>query len=161
MIRAVASGFVLIWATPAFATCDLPIMRCTFEDGAKAVRICLSDNNVTYAFGPVAGAPDLAMSVPVAELDYVPWPGVGSAVWDMVTFYNGDYSYEVVAGFERNPEDPAQFGGIRVAKTGQEIANLNCDPGSVDWGWGTDLFDAKQAVGLCWDYGRDAEWKPC
>ncbi|MEL6573809.1 MAG: hypothetical protein AAFQ64_19320 [Pseudomonadota bacterium] len=160
-MRILGVASALTWAAPVFASCDTPFMKCTFQGGAKAVEICLSGSDVSYTFGRVGNAAELALSVPVVDVDYLPWPGVGSSIWETVTFYNDGYSYEVLVGFERNPENPAHFGGITITKAGQELATLSCDPGSIDWGWGTDLFDAKAAAGLCWDYGRDADWKPC
>lgn len=161
MIRAVTCAGAVLCTTPAIASCDLTFMSCTFEGGAKTVEICLNGSDVTYAFGPTGGAADLALSVPVAEVDYFPWPGVGSSIWETVTFYNDRYSYEVFAGFERNPEDPTNFGGINVGRDGEEVANLSCDPESIEWGWDIALFDAKTAAGLCWTYGPENKWVPC
>lgn len=161
MIRVLAlAGGIATVSSQAIA-CNLSLMACSFDNGAKTVEVCLSFDQVTYAFGPAEGEPDLLLSEHVTTVDYLPWPGVGSAIWETVTFYNGDYSYAVTAGFERNPENPKSFGGISVRRGTEEVANLTCDPESVDFGWEVALFDAKRAAGMCWNDAPNRGWSSC
>ena len=160
-MRALWLASVLVISAAQASACDIPLMGCTFEGGAKTLKVCLGETDVSYSFGPTGGTPDLFLSEPITSIDYTTWPGVGSAIWETITFYNDGYSYEVLAGFERNPEDPQHFGGITVRQGEEEIASLTCDPDSSDFGWDVALFEAKEAAGLCWDYGRDARWKAC
>jgi len=161
MMRVFAlAGGVAAVSTQA-AACNLPLMACSFDDGAKTVQVCLSFDQVTYTYGPKFGDPELTLSENVTTIDYLPWPGVGSAIWETVTFYNGDYSYEVLAGFERDPENPQSFGGISVRRDDEEVANLTCDPDSVEFGWEVALFDAKRAAGQCWRDAPNRGWYNC
>lgn len=136
-----------------FLTCEIGLKR-------KALDICYNDQIVTYSFGPI-GVPELVLTETVASIDYTPWPGVGRAIWEEVTFQNGDYRYTVFAGFERlfgemsdvdlpNPH----FGGVTVRIAGEIIADLQCIPGTTEAPWGDALFRAKEAMGLTYDHGR-------
>ncbi len=134
---------------------DETIQSCTFEGGRNTVLICLDDGLVTYDYGPTGGPPELSLSVPIEDADYRPWPGTGSTVWEMVTFYDEAYAYRVAAGFHnlRAGEDTPRplFGSIDVTYEGDPIAVLECDAGSVQWGYGNGgLHGAKTAAGLCW-----------
>lgn len=108
---------VVLMAGTATAT-PLELMYCTLNNGSKAVSIALDGDHVTYAYGSLNKTPDLALRTSVAEIDYRPWPGVGSAIWEEFAFANGDYTYEVTMGSERDPESDRRFGGISVTNTG-------------------------------------------
>lgn len=144
----------------AAAACDQNIASCTFNAGAKTLNVCLSGNTATYAFGSANGAPELALKAPLASLDYTPWPGVGRTIFETVTFYNADYSYEVFAGAERVPDADPPFGGILVRQGDTEVAALDCDAGSMLWDGATTITKAKRAIGQCWDYA-DFRWRSC
>ena len=139
----------------------LQLMYCTLKNGAKAVSVALDGDHVTYAYGSLNKAPDLALRTSVAEVDYRPWPGIGSSIWEEFVFTNGSYGYDVTMGFEKDPDSNSGFGGISVTNNGTEIAYLDCDPGSVEMSYGIELVDAKRAEGLCWDLGPQRGWKAC
>ncbi|WP_320241635.1 hypothetical protein [Cognatiyoonia sp. IB215182] len=136
-----------------FLTCEVGAKR-------KALDVCYDDQIVTYSFGPV-GAPELLLTETVANIDYTPWPGVGRAIWENVTFQNGDYGYTVFAGFERlfgemsdaDLPDP-HFGGVVVRRAGTTIAELECTAGTVEAPWDDALFRAKEATGQTYDHSR-------
>lgn len=157
-------------APMAFAQCATPqdtFLSCTFSQGRKAVDVCVEGDNMTYRFGSVGKAPDLALSVPVVDADYTPWPGVGRAIWETVTFQNGKTSY-VVAGVidrkfsdeENNGAEPAISGLINVVEGDETLATLDCDAGSVDFGYGGSIYDAKKAAGQCYNL-EEQRWESC
>lgn len=162
-------------APAAAAQCsssEATFMSCTFNNGAKAVDVCLHEHNVTYAFGPTGKTPELALSVPIMDADYTPWPGI-STVWEEMAFHVDDISYVVSAGVTRSyPEDENAeiqadiWGNIGVyrdydrAGSAQTLATLECDKGSVEFQWGTAFSDAKQALGQCWSPENHA-WQAC
>lgn len=127
--------------------------------------MCFDDQTATYRYGPIDGAPDLTLSTSINDVDFEPWSGVGKAINENVTFYNGDYSYEVGAGFDRPfSEEEMQrpirrFGWLEVAQNGEPLANLACVPETVTYGFGAGIYDAKVAAGLTWDdYSKT--WRP-
>ena len=135
--------------------------------GTKTVEVCHDDNTARYSFGPAGGTSDLQITKPVTEVDLTPWPGIGRTIWEELTFHNAGHSYTVHASIDRAPpEDETDdivvtvFGGIIVRRGEEEIADLTCDPGTVDFPWGHELFDAKEAAGQCYDPGTRG-WLPC
>ena len=154
----------------AFAECATPqdtFLSCTFSQGRKAVDVCVDGDNLTYRFGPVGKAPDLALSVPVVDADYTPWPGIGRAIWETVTFQNGKTSY-VVAGVidrtfsddENDGAEPATSGVINVVEGEETLATLDCDDGSVEFAWGGSIYEAKTAAGQCYNL-EEQQWESC
>ncbi len=146
--------------TMAQADCPVgqePFTSCQIEGRITEVLVCFDDQVVTYSYGPIDGAPDLTLSDIVAQVDFEPWSGLGAAISEAVTFYNGDFSYEVVGGFDRpfSEEEmalgPRRFGWIDVAQNGQSLSRLECIPDTVGYGWGGGIYDAKVAAGLVWD----------
>ncbi|SEW45157.1 hypothetical protein SAMN04488515_3293 [Cognatiyoonia koreensis] len=149
-------------ANPVFACAEL-VQSCTFNGGKKEMVVCLEGSDVTYRFGPSGGTPELALRVPITDADYTPWPGVGRAIWEGMVFYNGDYSYEVSAAFERmfndSDEPEPTRGGILIMQGETVVAELTCDVGSVDWAYGDGgLWAAKTRAGQCW---KDFSWVAC
>ena len=167
--------FFTVFTSPAFAQCasrEATFMSCTFNNGAKAVQVCLEDGAMRYAFGPTNGPPELALSVPISELDYTPWPGI-SSIWEQMVFHVGKIDYVVEAGetrvYPESENDPIQvsyWGIIGVyenydaPKTEKELALLTCDEGSVLFDWNQGFSQAKQAIGQCWSQ-RDFAWTVC
>lgn len=167
-------GFTLL-AFPVFAECASPeetFMSCTFQSGTKTVEVCLAGTDVTYAYGPIDGPPELALSVAVADIDYMPWPGV-SSIWESMTFYVDNISYVVSAGETRiYPEaDDANiqhrlwgyievYENYRSGELEKELATFTCDDGSVNFDWSQIFNKAKQSFGMCW-VGFDQAWQSC
>jgi hypothetical protein len=153
-----ALSVLIGWAGAAVAAClpqEQTFMTCTIASNGKALSVCFDPDRVHYRFGPQDQPPELALSVSMADIAYTPWPGVGRAIWESVAFPNNGYVYQVFAGFDRmiqpdDPENPA-FGGVHVLRDDQIIAELRCAPDALDFTWGEDLFQAKQAAGLTYD----------
>lgn len=99
----------------------------------------------------------MSLSDTLTHVDFEPWSGLGKAISETVTFYNGDFSYEVGGGFDRPFSDeemelgPQRFGWINVAQNGQSVSRLQCIPDTVSYGWGGGIYDAKVAAGQVWD----------
>ncbi|HHI69790.1 MAG TPA: hypothetical protein ENJ91_02210 [Rhodobacteraceae bacterium] len=170
-MRKIAAVLALLTAPQtAFATCATPqdtFLSCTFSNGQKAVDVCVDGDMLTYRFGHIGKAPDLDLSVPVVDAEYIPWPGIGRAIWETVTFHNGKTSYEVAGVIDRKFSDdenaenpPAIHGLINVNEGGETLATLECDPGSVDFAYGGSLYDAKTAAGQCYDL-EEQRWESC
>lgn len=141
-------------------------MTCTTKAGAQTLSVCLNGADAVYRYGPTKGTPDLEIAAPIRSVGYMPWPGIGRNIWESVTFTNNGYSYEVFTGFDRavgdGEEDTSQvYGSVSVRKGDDEIAALICDAGSVEWSYGGGLYDAKTALGLCWQHWPENQWQPC
>ena len=160
MIKGITAAGV-VWAGSAAAACETVFIGCTFDTGVKAVTVCVTDDEATYEFGPTGDVPDLTLAEPVSTVAYTPWPGVGRAIWETVTFQNGAYRYEVYAGIDRNPDGEPPYGGVIVRKGDQELTDLTCDLGSVTYTYDPVLSDAKAAAGLCWSGDAEAGWQGC
>lgn len=130
---------------------------CQIEGRNTEVFICFDDQVATYSYGPIGGTPDLFLSEPIERLDFEPWSGLGKAISESVTFYNGDYAYDVGGGFDRpfSEEEMAlpirRFGWVEVTESGATAAYLECIPETVSYGWGGGIYDLKVAAGLVWD----------
>jgi hypothetical protein len=148
-------------ASPAWATCggyEQTFLHCEIVKSAKTVSVCFDDEIARYRFGPYLGTPELELFEPIATLDYTPWPGAGDTIWEDVTFSNAGYTYTVSAGYRRIiPEDPTErietrtFGGVRVARGGETIADLECEPNAYYSDGDGMLEDAKNQLGFVWD----------
>ncbi len=125
------------------------LVSCTLKDGSKMLTTCLQGDQVRYAFGRSGGDPDLALLRNVRDVNMVPWPGIGSSIWEEFTFDNEGTSYTIYYSQERDPgaEEPLS-GGVIVEQSGKELAHLRCDKGSVQSsGYGLPLFEAKERAG--------------
>jgi len=151
------------FSAQAASTCapgTTTILSCTFSNGAKALVACQDGTSATYAFGKVGQVPDLALSVPIESLGYVPWPGVGSSVWDEVTFTNNGVAYVLWQSFDRDPNVAMpQQAGIVVRQGDKDLARLECDQGSITPQI-DGLWDVFEALGQCYDR-QDQSWAAC
>lgn len=161
-----AAGLMVLWGSAAIAGCpdgQEPFNSCQIEGRNTEVFVCFDDQLATYQYGPIGGTPELFLSEPIAQVDYVPWNGIGRAINESVTFYNGEYSYRVGGGINRPFSEEEmeagnfQFGWLEVAKNGEPIAQLECIPETVSYGWGGGIYEAKVAAGLEWD-DRALSW---
>ncbi|MEJ6401456.1 hypothetical protein [Yoonia sp. 2307UL14-13] len=111
------------------------LMHCTFDDGAKQVALCRSDDIVSYAFGADLDRPELSLSSTISDLQAVPFNRVSGSYFEQIRFYNGDTSYEVSAAVfsygNKNETVRIAEGRIRVNSPGGRGAMLACDGGSV------------------------------
>ncbi len=135
---------------PAFADCDgTTLVSCTVN-GANQLEVCLNGDDLTYAYGPIGQAPDLALREPLANGTYTPWNGIGRSLWDSIRFTNADHTYEVIASFDRLDENAVTEIGVAILKGGDVIGNLNCDPAPGQTLFDS-LFDEMTTRGYCWN----------
>lgn len=161
-------GLVALVMLPDIALACLPgesvFMSCVICDSGARLEVCSTATDVTYRFGPPGRPPDLELSVPLRAATYEPWNGVGRAIAEGVTFRNGDYAYEVYAGFDRmfdeadTAEAPVHFGGVRVTRNDTPVVDATCLPETVDFGWSPVLWDQMHDLGLRWD-DRARAWQ--
>jgi hypothetical protein len=167
-LLAAAAAIALAGQAPAACAPDQEtFLSCTLSGGRKALDICLDAQAATYAFGPTGGTAELSLSVPVADVDYTPWGGIGRTIWEEVVFRNEDVTYAVFGAIRRDPggDDTSDMiitndGGIEVRRGEERLAMLACDPGTVDFPWDEALSEAKRAVGVCRDL-RNRTWVNC
>lgn len=138
---------------------------CQIENRNTEVFVCYDDQVATYSYGAIDAAPDLFLSQTIETVDFEAWSGLGKAIHEKVTFYNGAYSYEVGGGFDRPFSEEEmllpirRFGWIEVAQNGEKLSTLECIPDTVTYGFGAGIYDAKVAAGLEWDdYSKT--WRP-
>ncbi|MFZ1468756.1 MAG: hypothetical protein WAT09_07210 [Paracoccaceae bacterium] len=145
---------------PALAQCPPGGEIFSCPAGKKIIEVCTSNGVVTYSYGK-PGKPDLTLSVPLQEADYTPWPGVGRSIWDAMAFHNNGFTYEVWASYDKLNENALWEGGVNVLKGEAMQAQITCNKGSVT-GDLSGLINAKEGVGLCWNFTTFA-WQtaPC
>jgi len=180
MIRTSISILAFVASTSVgFAECASPnatFLTCTFSEARQYVDVCVKGDDVTYTFGFVGAPPDLQLSVPVVGADFVPWPGVGSSIYESMYFTNVDITYEVRGGVSRvvTSEDGDTEAEMQLKKWGeinvfahrddpeQEkiLATLLCDVGTSSYIYGGSIYDAKIAAGQCWDF-YERSWGSC
>lgn len=162
MVLRLAAALLCI-TTSAQALCDAReklVMSCTLKGGTKVLDVCHQNGEARYRYGPRQAAPELELSEWIGDLEYFPWPGVGSSIYEEVGFYNGDVRYAVWSAIARDPEvNYPVSGGILVTRADETLADLKCDTGSITTQI-DGLFDAKKIEGFCWDHG-DFAWKAC
>jgi hypothetical protein len=165
MVKASLILFTLAAPAAYAADCAIdqdPYSSCHIADRGRNVSVCYNTDVATYRYGPINGPDELTLSETIDALNYRPWSGVGRDVAESVTFYNGDYSYEVVIGYSQgtsatpdengDPEpENRQYGWISVGYEGAEIARLTCDPETAFFGFGGGIYDLKVAMGYDWD----------
>ena len=150
---------LMVLPSASFAACvgSEALFSCTFKKGQKAVDLCVGDGLVKYAYGPKGGQPELALSLSVTNVDYIPWSGIGRYIGETVIVPNNGYSYEISYSIDRNDPDRPTEGGINVFQGADQIATLTCDTGSIAASDFYPLFQAREAEGLfyCLETG---EW---
>jgi hypothetical protein len=154
-----AVAFCLV-TTEASADCApslIPFSSCDIVGQDVSLDVCHDDFTVTYRYGTRGEIPELYLSEPIETVNYYPWEGhdlVGS-----ITFYNGEYAYEVVSGFnsEFSDEGLSHFGWVTVFQKGEPLARFECVPETVETVYGSDIYDLKVAAGLIW-YGEARGW---
>jgi hypothetical protein len=128
---------------------DSDVFSC--QVGKKVLEICHWKGALIYSFG-APGTPDLTIAQPLETAEYTPWPGVGSAIWEMVTFQNQGHVYEVVTSVDRDPGgDQTLQGGVFVTKDEALVAEVRCDPGTASNALDV-IWELKESIGQCWDF---------
>ena len=158
---------LLAFTNAAWAECgpnEQTFMSCQIENSSDILRVCFDETDIHYRFGPRGKTPELALSDSIAMVDYLPWPGLGRAIWESVTFRTGDYAYEVTGGFERPFDEEAyediphrSFGSVYVTRGGEDLIDLSCDRSTVDFAWDVRLWTAKTDLGFSWN-DREKVW---
>ena len=147
---------LMLLPAAAQAQTQLDVFSCTFNGGAKAVQVWVQGDFLTYDYGDGRKSTELSLSQSLYDGTFAPWPGVGSAIWESVYFYNDGYSYEVWSLIERDPNGPPEAGGINVTNGSKAVAELICDRGSVSSDF-AGLSDEMYGRGMCWNHGSQ-EW---
>lgn len=170
MIRATTLILVGLSANSAWADCRLGeevFLTCDIRDSAKVLSVCHDDEVASYRFGLRGEVPELEISSAISDVLLVPWPGFGRTIWEEIHFKNEGHNYMVYAAVHREyPEDENADiivhveGGVEVSKDDEMVVALSCKTGSVDFPWGTGIYDAKTELGLCFDKHETA-WLPC
>jgi len=152
-----AALILALLATPASAACQGDeAFSC--QIGKKALDVCYWKGALIYRYGP-KGHPELTIAEPLETVDYTPWPGIGSAIWETVAFQNEGYTYEIWTNIERDPEaTEPRAGGVRVMQGDATVAELTCNRGTATPMDG--LYDLKSGIGQCWD-GESKTWGSC
>jgi hypothetical protein len=57
-----------------------PFTSCQIEGRDTEVFVCFDDNVATYSYGPIGGSPELFLSETIAQVDFQPWSGLGTAI---------------------------------------------------------------------------------
>ncbi|MEC9199445.1 MAG: hypothetical protein VX974_17720 [Pseudomonadota bacterium] len=133
-----------------YCTIDESVMfACTFNGGKKAVEVCDTNywadgDNAAYGFFETGGWIEKEIITDKASLNVTPWSGVGSSIWETVTFYSGDCGYEVWWSVERSDDAPLH-GGITVTQSGAALVELSCEESSVQQQLGL-LIEAVEAA---------------
>ncbi|MEY8828577.1 hypothetical protein AB9K34_09195 [Sedimentitalea sp. XS_ASV28] len=160
-LRVCLAGYGILLGTMAQADCPAgqeAFTSCQIEGRNTEVFVCFDDHVATYSYGPTGGTPELFLSENIEHVDFKPWSGLGKAISESVTFYNGDYAYDVGGGFDRpfSDEEMAQpirrFGWVEVTQRGERVVSLECIPDTVSYGFGGGIYDAKVAAGLTWSW---------
>lgn len=143
-VFALAAGL----AGSATASCtDDPFLTCT--TGGKTLSLCLGEGTATYSFGP-AGKPELVMTRPISEVDYVAWNGFGRYPTDQVVFRNHSYTYLIASGYDRHEDGDRPYEvAILVERDDQIVARLSCRE-TFNTNPLTPIWNAKEAAGQCW-----------
>ena len=147
-------------ATEASADCAqglIPFSQCDIVGRDASLDVCHDDFTVSYRYGKRGEIPELYLSGLIETVDYRPWDS--HALTGTITFYNGDYAYEVVSGFnsEFSDEGLSHFGWITVFQKGEPLAKFECVSETVESVYGSDIYDLKVAAGLKW-YGEERGW---
>ena len=147
---------------PSAALADCPggaeIFSC--DMAPKILRICHVEDNLVYSFGP-DGKPELSITAPLKTVEFTPWPGIGSSIWENVTFTNKGYSYLVWTSIMRSPDDPSGLmGGVEVTDTKGSAVGLDCDKDTASNSLDV-IYELKVAAGQCWDFDAKAWSSTC
>jgi len=129
-----------VWASNAVAATDRPgeeiVLTCQIEGRDRQASVSLTETGATYRYGPSQVEPELTLSSPLADLDYVRQTGAAGTVDEIVTFANGDTGYRFATGFRNGAQpDPSAlrpFGNLTVSRGGREVATLSCNPDSIE-----------------------------
>ena len=140
---------LLALADPSAAACPAgeEVFSCLI--GTRALTSCHADGALPYRFGP-EGQPELALTEPLATVDYAPYSGFGRSRFYSVTFRNGTASHEVWSRYDRIGDGAPMSGGVTL-RDGTSEARLTCTPGTVTREL-EGLGFLKVDLGQCYDW---------
>lgn len=129
-----------VWASNAVAATGRPgeeiVLTCQIEGRDRQASVSLTETSATYRYGPSHAEPEMTLSSPLADLDYVRQTGAAGTVNEIVAFANSDTTYRFVTGFRSGaqPDTTAlrPFGNLTVSRGGRELAQLPCRPDSIE-----------------------------
>lgn len=152
-----AALLLALLAAPASAACQGDeAFSCTI--GKKTLDVCYWKGALIYSYGP-EGKPELTIAEPLETAAYTPWPGIGRAIWDRVSFQNEGTTYEVWTSFDKMDETAVLEGGVNVLQGDKTLASLTCDKGSVAHSL-DPISGLKSGIGQCWNLEAQA-WGSC
>lgn len=136
------SAFLVLWAGfwahAAMATEVLPseaAMSCEIQGQQRQLSVSIAGTRAHYRYGVAGQKPELALSSPLADLDYRRNYGPASTIGEIVTFHNGDTAYRVESGFrggvQPDPTTLQPFGLLTVSRAGKTLATLRCRPETI------------------------------
>jgi hypothetical protein len=140
----------LLLPLPAHAACNGTTLVSCPIGGTDQLEVCLNGDDLTYAYGPRGGAPELTLIEPLANGTYTPWNGFGRSIYESITFTNAEYTYEVFSSFDRLDENALTENGVAILKNGSLVTTLTCDPALGMTIFDT-LYDQMGARGYCWN----------
>ncbi|NVK46600.1 MAG: hypothetical protein HWE33_09890 [Rhodobacteraceae bacterium] len=135
---------------------DEPLFHCQFDNG-KEVTLRTFEDGVSYVFGRPKTKPELFLTRTYDEIAVTPWNGVGRSIWEDLEFQNADVTYRIWGNFDRMTEAHEITGGILVERGEEDLARLECLPGTVIY-TPFSFSDAYEAAGYCWDFD-DSQWQ--
>lgn len=102
---------------------------CTLKNGQKFVEVCdafwIDDFTASYGFMTPGQEPEMSLTQDMASMTYEPWNGMGNTPWASVTFTAEDHLHRYRVWYQ------GEDGGITVLKGAEELATLDCDPGTL------------------------------
>ena len=129
-----------VWTSNAVAATeradDEVFLTCRIEGRDREASVSLSDIGATYRYGPSSSEPELTLTSPLADLDYVRHNGPAGTVDEIMTFANGDTTYRFETGLRNSAQpDPSAllpFGHLTISRSGSELARLPCRPDTIE-----------------------------
>ncbi|WML89156.1 hypothetical protein [Thiothrix lacustris] len=119
----------------AFAQCGNgsdTLFHCTAQKSGKQIEVCDTDKTIDYSFGKPGKKPELALSVPRADVTTWQWNGIGRYMSYTVNIPNNDHVYRVFWGVDRLTDEHAIEAGVHVEKNGDVLATIYCKPDTVE-----------------------------
>jgi hypothetical protein len=156
--RAALALVLALAAGPVRADCPgAALVDCPIAGSAKHLSLCLTDDALTYEFGP-PGRPELRLMRDLAGVSYTPWPGIGRTIWEDISLENQGITYAVHSWRDKMmaPDQPgAQGTGLIVLRGDTPLAEMDC--AGAPYSDFLPLGEALIARGLCLDA---TGWRP-